>query len=248
MFFFFGDGFVPVEFRYLHGGHLSSARNANCASPACVGRVPAATLHIRWGRTHTAGGGTRLRPNEQQPRTLLTLSRQTRCHSQETVTGARRRPPHPRLDDHVTATLSRLPLQRASSDGVVVVWRRDGTSQGTRERKGVSVSTGLSTGGTSGTLPASGDQTTRGNRSGLLTLRGLFQDLEAYRRRLSTTSTSNEASSSRGGAPTAPPLMPLAFTRGEWRASHFPALILNLVLSELRLAISGEGGKREGLE
>lgn len=79
--------------------------------------------------------------------------------------------------------------------------------------EGVSVSTGLSTGGTSGTLPASDDQTTRRNRSGLLTLRGLFQDLEAYRRRLSTTSTSNEASSNRGGAPTAPPLVPLAFTR-----------------------------------
>ncbi|XP_075732497.1 uncharacterized protein LOC142775063 [Rhipicephalus microplus] len=81
--------------------------------------------------------------------------------------------------------------------------------------EGVSVSTGLSTGGTSGTLPASDDQTTRRNRSGLLTLRGLFQDLEAYRRRLSTTSTSNEASSNRGGAPTAPPLVPLAFTRGD---------------------------------
>ncbi|KAL1440110.1 hypothetical protein MTO96_009924 [Rhipicephalus appendiculatus] len=49
--------------------------------PIAKPRVPTATLHIGWGRTRTAGGGTRLRPNEPQPRALLTLSRQPRCHA-----------------------------------------------------------------------------------------------------------------------------------------------------------------------
>lgn len=78
--------------------------------------------------------------------------------------------------------------------------------------EGVSGSSGLSAGGLNGTRLEPGVQTTLDSHSGLLALRRLIQDsLAAYRRRFSTTSTSSEAPA--GGRLTAPPRVPLAFTR-----------------------------------